>query len=77
MTKSDPLIDNLMNHLLLEKRNIAMTDEMAKRAGISHQVGRNILSIAKICARKVGEPVDMVQVANAIKYAAENKERLK
>ncbi len=74
--KSDP-IEALLNGLRQEQKNIEMTDEMAKRAGISHNVGRNILAIAKVCARKVGEPVDMVQVANAIKFAGENKERLK
>lgn len=69
--------ENLISGLLREKGEVGMTDEMARRAGIPHATGRVILSMARICLRKAGKSMNMILVAEAIKYAGDNKHLLK
>lgn len=52
--------------------------EMCRRVGLPVKTGSEIYYMALNCAMKLGSPrADMVLVAQAIKYAADNKDRLK
>lgn len=58
-----------------EARMMAMT--MCKRVGLSHRVGAYILAMCRLKTQLPGGLIDMVEVAQVIKYASENQEDLK
>jgi hypothetical protein len=58
-----------------EARVMSMT--MCKRVGLSHRVGTYILAMRRIENPLPGGMIDMVEVAQIIKYASEHQEDLK
>lgn len=74
--KPDPLMDPLLEGLNRVKQN-NLVDEMCRRVGLSTSIGRTILSMARVCYAKQFIPADMTVVAQAISYAAKNKDRLR
>lgn len=70
---SEP-IDQVLQGLALAKKRIAMTDEMARRVGISSELARQILAIENIASRTENRPVSMENVAKAIVFLSESEE---
>jgi hypothetical protein len=54
-----------------------MMGEMCKRVDLSLRAGSYILAMCRLKNKLPGGLVDMVEVAQAIKYASENQEDLK
>jgi len=54
-----------------------MTMTMCKRVGLSHRVGTYVLAMCRLKTQLPGELIDMVEVAQVIKYVSENQEDLK
>ncbi len=50
---------------------------MCKRVGLSHRVGTYILAMCRLKMQLPGDLIDMVEVAQVIKYVSENQEDLK
>jgi hypothetical protein len=64
-------MDQMMHNLLVEKKRIALTDEMSNRVGIDREVGRRFLATEIVNARNQGRQPDMAVVAWAIKDYSE------
>ncbi|WNT45466.1 hypothetical protein SEA_ARGAN_82 [Arthrobacter phage Argan] len=70
-------IDDVYVGFFAEKRRKEMVEEMCKRKGLRYAIGLLIYQMARNSAAEVGQQVDMVLVACAIKYAGDNKHLLK
>ncbi|UQS94753.1 hypothetical protein SEA_ZEINA_84 [Arthrobacter phage Zeina] len=70
-------VDDIYVGLMIEKQRKDMVEEMSKRKNLDLGVGRLIYMMARNSAAEVGQQVDMVLVACAIKYAGDNKHLLK
>lgn len=70
-------IDDVYVGLMIEKQRKDMVEEMSRRKGLDLGLGRLIYMMARNSASEVGQQVDMVLVACAIKYAGDNKHLLK
>lgn len=55
----------------------AMVKTMCERVNLSHRAGSYILSMCRLQDKFPGGLVDMVEVAQIIKYVSENQEDLK
>lgn len=69
-----PLDNDLFNGLAREKRFIFLTDEMARRVGMTNDEGRAFLAAERVAARNARRPVDILAVARAISAAAKTKD---
>ena len=70
-------IDDVYLGLMIEKKRKEMVEEMCKRKGLRFAIGLLIYNMARNSAAELGQQVDMVLVACAIKYAGENQHLLK
>lgn len=64
----------LLNAWLSETQAVGI---MCDRVNLPSRVGQKIWYYAKLHALRQGYPTDMVEVAQAIKYASDNREHLK
>ena len=55
----------------------AMVKTMCERVDLSHRAGSYILSMCRLKNKFPGGMIDMVEVAQVIKYVSENQEDLK
>lgn len=59
-------IDNLLKGLEIQKKRIAMVDEMARRVNISQTTARRLLAHEIVYSEREKREFDMVRVAWAI-----------
>lgn len=83
MSPYDPFLKQMYEEKLRQSQEPQMSNtqkiaEMCRRVGLPMKTGSEIYYMALNCAVKLGRPrADMVLVAKAIKYAADNKRDLK
>ena len=66
-------IDDVLAGLAVEKKRIAMADEMARRVGVPQHRAHIYLAMEKVAAKKYDRDIDMTRVAWAIKFDSEGK----
>lgn len=59
-----------------QRTNVELVDEMCDRLGLPRRTGMKILANCHVMRLKYGRPIDMVLVAQAIKYVSENRQYL-
>lgn len=64
-------IDDILRGLALEKKDIAMVDEMARRVGVDQQFARDLLAAERVLAKQDNRKPSMATVARAIKLKSE------